>query len=198
MRGRRPTALPLPRLPKATASPIFEVGTHAGQGHHFPANVGKSPHRCSGRVSERVRPDLEAAPAPVGPPLRNGDLPLCPRPLQRHRWRHFSGRVLMEYGPLRLPLCRQRDRAISAPNPPILFDCWDRGRDLLDRHSWLQRLDISRDRTTLASTQPGDTTSAKFSGMRLPVNFLHWAAFGTNRAICGLAAAWNCMPVSCR
>jgi hypothetical protein len=67
----------------------------------------------------------------------------------------------MEYGPLRLPLCRQRDRAISAPNPPILFDCWDRGRDLLDRHSWLQRLDISRDRTTLASTQPSDTFICK-------------------------------------
>jgi hypothetical protein len=101
----------------------------------------------------------------------------------------------MEYGPLRRPLCRQRDRAISAPNPPILFDCWDRGRDLLDRHSWLQRLDISRDRTTLASTQPGDT-------LHLPnfleCDYLSIFSTGTRLERIERSADWLPPGIACR
>jgi hypothetical protein len=48
-----------------------------GVDREIAGNVGKSPHRCGARASERVRPDLEAAPAPMGrrqrrpPPARS-------------------------------------------------------------------------------------------------------------------------------
>jgi hypothetical protein len=65
--------------------------------------------------------------------------------------KHFSEPVLMERGPLPLLLCRQQDRATPALNLPTLSGCSDRGRNLPDRHSWLQRLDIPRVEQTRAS-----------------------------------------------
>jgi hypothetical protein len=73
------------------------------------------------------------------------------RPMADDLGKHFSEPVLMERGPLPLLLCRQQDRATPALNLPTLSGCSDRGRNLPDRHSWLQRLDIPRVEQTRAS-----------------------------------------------
>jgi hypothetical protein len=94
----------------------------------------------------------------------------------------------MECGPLRLPLCRQQDRAIAALNPSTLSDCSDRGRDLLGRHNWLPRLDTSRDQTMRAPKRllrhPRRISSAEFSWIRQSVKIAAGRPFRSAGAGC--------------